>query len=110
MNYKRFGEKIRKERLSNQLTQAKLAEKSNISTTFLGQIERGEKIPSLDTTLNIATTLNVTVDNLLCEDELYDDAVISELSLALSKISNSDKALLIDIIDCFLKRNLGQNS
>ena len=110
MNYKRLGEKIRKERLANGFTKAQLAEKSSISHTFLGQIERGEKIPSLDTTLSIATSLNVTVNNLLYEDELCDDTVISKLSLALSEISDDDKALLIDIIDCFLKRSLNKDS
>lgn len=106
MNYKRLGEKIKKERLINKLTQAKLAEKVGISPTFLGQIERGEKIPSLETVVNIAVTLNVTIDGLLFETELSNSIIISELSLALSKISNSEKLLLIDIIRCFLNRAL----
>lgn len=106
MNYKRLGEKIKKERLINKLTQAKLAEKVGISPTFLGQIERGEKIPSLETVVNIAVTLNVTIDGLMFETELSNSIIISELSLALSKISNSEKLLLIDIIRCFLNRAL----
>ncbi len=106
VNYKRLGEKIKKERLINKLTQAKLAEKVGISPTFLGQIERGEKIPSLETVVNIAVTLNVTIDGLLFETELSNSIIISELSLALSKISNSEKLLLIDIIRCFLNRAL----
>ena len=106
MNYKRLGEKIKKERLINKLTQAKLAEKVGISPTFLGQIERGEKIPSLETVGNIAVTLNVTIDGLMFEAELSNSIIISELSLALSKISNSEKLLLIDIIRCFLNRAL----
>ena len=106
VNYKRLGEKIKKERLINKLTQAKLAEKVGISPTFLGQIERGEKIPSLETIVNIAVTLNVTIDGLLFETELSNSIIISELSLALSKISNSEKLLLIDIIRCFLNRAL----
>ena len=77
VNYKRLGEKIKKERLANSLTQAKLAEKVEISPTFLGQIERGERVPSLETVVNIAITLNITIDELLCETELSDAAVIS---------------------------------
>ena len=106
MNYKRLGEKIKKDRLANSLTQAKLAEKVEISPTFLGQIERGERVPSLETVVNIAITLNITIDGLLCESELSDAAVISELS----KMSNSEKTLLIDIIRCFLNRTSNQNS
>ncbi len=101
MNYKRLGEKIKKERLINGLTQAKLAEKVEISPTFLGQIERGERVPSLETVVNIAMTLNISIDGLLFEIELSDAAIISELSLALSKIRSSEKLLLIDIIRCF---------
>ena len=110
MNYKRYGEKIKSIRTLNGITQAQLAEKSQISTNFLGQIERGERIPSLKTAVNIAKSLNASIDGLVYEDELSDNVIISELSMALSQISDKDKRLLTDIVRCFLNQNLNENS
>lgn len=60
-----FGEKLRKCRIAKKLTMAELAELSNISYRYLGDIERGEKIPKLDTLLIIANVLEVSLDYLL---------------------------------------------
>ena len=46
-------------------TQEKLAEICDISTGFLGHIERGTRKLSLDTLFCIATVLNVSIDYLL---------------------------------------------
>ena len=43
MNYMRLGQRIREERLKMNLTQAQLAEAIDISDTYIGQIERGER-------------------------------------------------------------------
>jgi transcriptional regulator with XRE-family HTH domain len=43
------GVNIRKYRLSKNLRQEDLAEKTNLSVTYIGMIERGEKTPSLET-------------------------------------------------------------
>lgn len=53
MNYGLLGERIKKERLNRGLTQEVLAEKANISVSFLGQIERGERKLSLETLIKI---------------------------------------------------------
>ena len=110
MNYKRFGKKIKAIRTLNGITQTQLAEKSQISTNFLGQVERGDRIPSLKTAVNIAKSLNTSVDGLVHEEELSDNVIISELSMALSQISDKDKRLLTDIVRCFLNQNLNENS
>ncbi len=43
LNYKEVGKKIRYERESLGLTRERFAEYLNLSTNFVGQIERGEK-------------------------------------------------------------------
>lgn len=65
MKYKLLGERIKKERLNKKLTQEKLAEMANVSVAFLGQIERGDRKPSLETVVNVSNALGVTVDILL---------------------------------------------
>lgn len=65
MNYKLLGKRIREERNKLNLTQEQLAEDINISTAYIGQIERGERNLTLDKLIKIANRLGVTVDYLL---------------------------------------------
>ena len=67
VDYKRLGERIREERLHLRLTQAQLAEAIDISDTYMGAIERGERGLSLDTLVMLASRLGVTVDYLLSD-------------------------------------------
>ena len=67
MRYKMIGLKIAYYRKLRGYTQGQLAGKIGISTTYLGQIERGNngKSFSLETLLLIDTGLDVEVDLLL---------------------------------------------
>lgn len=67
MDYKRLGERIREERLRLHLTQARLAEDVDISDTYMGAIERGERSLTLDTLVRLVNRLGVTVDYLLAD-------------------------------------------
>ena len=67
INYVNLGEKIKSTRKERGYTQEKLAEICDISTGFLGHIERGTRKLSLDTLFCIATVLNVSIDYLLID-------------------------------------------
>ena len=67
MDYKRLGERIREERQRLHLTQARLAEDVDISDTYMGAIERGERSLTLDTLVRLVNRLGVTVDYLLAD-------------------------------------------
>lgn len=58
------GEKIRVLRQSRGLSQEKLAFKSGLNTSYLGQVERGEKSPTIVTLDKIATALDARLDEL----------------------------------------------
>lgn len=78
MNYKRLGERIREERLKLKLTQAQLAEDVDISDTYMGAIERGERSLTLDTLVRLVNRLGVTVDYLLSDSVADTDSNITE--------------------------------
>lgn len=78
MDYKRLGERIREERLRLRLTQAQLAEAIDISDTYMGAIERGERGLSLDTLVLLVERLGVTVDYLLADSVSDTDPNILE--------------------------------
>ena len=68
MNYKFLGEQIRKQRKLKKYTLEQLAEILDVSTTFIGQIERAKGVPSLETLVKIANALDVSIDSLLFEN------------------------------------------
>ena len=78
MDYKRLWNRIREERLRLHLTQAQLAEDVDISDTYMGAIERGERSLTLDTLVRLVNRLGVTVDYLLADSVSDSDANIME--------------------------------
>ena len=60
-----LGQKIRKQRYQKELTQAELAEKAGVSTSFIGHIERGSRILSLETFLRLCKALDTDPNTLL---------------------------------------------
>ena len=60
-----LGRSIRQLRNKAELTQAQLAEKAGISTTFIGYIEIGQRKPSLRVLNKIAAALKVKTKDLI---------------------------------------------
>lgn len=67
MDYYAIGQRIRKFRKINSLSQEALAEKVGISTTHMSHIETGNTKLSLSVLVNLALALDVTTDDLLFE-------------------------------------------
>ena len=65
MDYKDLGYRIRTVRRNMALTQEELAEQVGISASFLGHIERGTRVASLDTLVALCNVLNVGPEFLL---------------------------------------------
>ena len=55
-----FGATVRRLRLDRGWTQEELAGRSALTTTYVGQVERGDKVPSLTVVLKLARGLGVT--------------------------------------------------
>lgn len=62
--YKKLGLNIKKLRKERNLTQQQFADKIGKGLNFMGKIEVAYSKPSLDTLINIADALNVTVSEL----------------------------------------------
>ncbi len=82
IDYEAIGDCVRQQRKEMYLSQADVAEMTGISTSFVGQIERGGKIASIATIIKLALALDTTTDYLLLglertcameECELYQD-------------------------------------
>ena len=95
IDYKDLGQRVRKVRRANGLTQEELAEKVDISASFMGHIERGSRIASLETLVALCTALKVSPAYLLAASlpsELEERSKLSAfLRMAQDTIENWDK-------------------
>lgn len=100
MIYEKLGNNIKLERLRLNLTQEQLSEKLDISTSYLGRIERGERNVPLDTLIRLADILNVSIDYLL-RDSIHKnntDVLNYEINQLISELCDSEQNLILDMI------------
>jgi transcriptional regulator with XRE-family HTH domain len=99
MDYSLLGKRIREERLRLNLTQEKLAEDVNISTAYLGQIERGERSITLDKLIPLVNRLGVTVDFLLADYiSPNPDVNLNRLAQLLQDKTDTEKEMAVNIV------------
>jgi len=99
MNYKKLGSRIREERLKLGLTQEVIAEDINVSVSYIGQIERGERSLSLDTLVKLTNRLGVTIDYLLQDSvKVNNEISIIQLENLLNGRSQKEVQMALDLI------------
>ena len=106
MNYELLGRHIREHRKEKKLTLEQLAEKLDVSTTFIGQIERAKGIPSLETLVKIANVLEVSIDSLLFGDlnnKSGNNHIVSRIEELTEGFSATEKELLLKNIEIICK-------
>ena len=100
MNYIDLGRRIREERQKLNLTQEKLSESINVSTTYIGQIERGERCPTLDTLIKISNSLGVSIDYLLRESVTPSSTALMNLWIQLTRdLSDNEMKMIIELVN-----------
>lgn len=101
-----IGKNIRKFREIKKLRQEDLAEKTDLTTNYICMIERGEKIPSLETFINILNSLGVSADMVLSDvlDNGYTvkDSLLNE---KLEKLVPEDRNRIYEVIDTMMKHS-----
>ncbi|WP_333861564.1 helix-turn-helix domain-containing protein [Clostridium sp.] len=103
MNYIALGKRIREERLKLRLTQEKLAEDVDVSSSYVGQIERGEKSVTLDTLIRITKRLGVTVDYLLKDSvNMENNNFIDQIKQLLQGRNIKQKQMALDVLKVML--------
>lgn len=76
LDYIKMGSRIRQVRKAKGWSQNQLAKKCKISMSFLGHIERGTRIMSLETFVSICTALDADADELLWGTAHLSNAVL----------------------------------
>ena len=98
-----FNEKLQELRKNKGLTQEELAEKLFVSRTAVSKWESGRGYPSIDSLKEISRFFSVTVDELICPEEILSAAQEEKQALAGRTVSFLSNALdLLTAIALFL--------
>lgn len=99
MDAKAVGQRIKAAREKKNLTQEDLAGLIDISPTHVSVIERGTKVPRVDTFVAIANVLEVSADSLLVDVvDHATEGVVSELSAAIDNLPHDEKMRILKVV------------
>lgn len=100
IDYKLIGTSVREERLKYNLTQEKLAESVGISPSYMGLVERGERIMSVETLVKLSVALGVSTDTLLKAslENAKKDTYALQFSLMMNEMTDEQKQLVLDVV------------
>jgi len=98
-----FGQRLREQRIKHGLTLEQLAEKSELSSNYIGMVERGLKEPGLATIVKLLNALNISADTLLCDlvpsaSHVTDD----EICKRLEGLAPIQKKAALDLLDTYI--------
>ena len=96
INYSLIGNRIKAARKAKGLSQSELSELIDKSVGYMSYIETGSKKPSLETLIQIANALDVTIDELL-SDNLVASSTVSntQINQLLSDCSAFEKSVIL---------------
>lgn len=92
-----FGERLRTLRKQKNLTQKQLAEQIRVKNSIISFYEVGDRFPSPEIIVKLATTLGVTSDYLL--------GIERNESIDVSGLDEDDKLLVRSLVDTLRRKN-----
>ena len=99
-----IGSRLREARTLVKLTQEQLAEKVGIGTTYISDIERGAKFPSLSLFIKIVDALGVSSDFILRgEIEAGKNCVYDDITKKLDGLTPKQRLGVAELIDAYIK-------
>ena len=99
IDYKLIGERIKKRRKSQGMTQESLAERLNVSIGYVSQVERGITKISLDLLGAISAILNCDVASFVSESAVYASEYIeSDILEAIKGLDSRKRKFILEII------------
>lgn len=104
-----LGNAIRNARIKRSISQEALAELVGITPTHLKHIESEHRKPSIEVLIEIAQTLQMSVDNIIFPQESELNLKLNELENSLSNCTLNELQIMLDVLHS-LKRNMSNNT
>lgn len=103
----KLGDRVRRFRKQRGLSQEELAHLASLHPTYIGQLERGEKNPTLETLSKITIALDITFEDLFYRIQPSrkekNHKIINEILNKLLKRSIEDQKTVLNLLDILFK-------
>ena len=98
-----LGQRIREVRIMRGLTQHTLAQLADIGIMYLGEIERGIKMPSLNVFIKLVDALDISADYIL-RNEINSgmEYICDDIAQRLKPLTPHQRKTAVDILDAYL--------
>ena len=109
LNFKLIGLRVKESRLQKRMSQAELAERTDLSVSYISHIETENKRASLESLVRIANALEVTVDQMLSGNQTNDPTEYrADLMQLLEGCTSYEKRIIYEIA-LTVKKSLRDN-
>lgn len=101
-----IGKRLKELRRKYDLSQERLALRADITTAYLGQIERGEKNPTVVTVEKLCAALGISLSDFFSDQPalpLEDDPALKQVFFELKDCTDDEKQGILKIIQHALK-------
>ncbi len=119
-----IGEVVRVTRIANDFTTKDLSEKSQVSKSYINEIEKGKKTPSNDILNKLSEGFNLDIKDLLFLDKYHDSLIGKKEKLEIyrmlllktletyeeKEVKNTNKNFLYIVESFLFYNNLTQNN
>ncbi len=103
MDYKQIGQRVKNERIKRNMSREKLAEVLELSSVYIGQIERGERKMSLDTLASISGYLDLSLDYLVNgHSNLPQEIDMGQIQALINRCSRNEMSLITGVLTAIL--------
>ena len=104
----KIGTVIRRKREGLGMARDDFAEKIDKSVGFVGQLERGETMPKVETLHRIVKVLELDANTLFNDEDINAD-VMAELNTIIQQLSDSDQKFLLSFARLLLQYSQGDS-
>ncbi len=99
VNHKQIGYRIKEVREQNNFSQARLAEETKLSISYISHIENAKRKASLESIIRIVNALGITVDELLAGVQLHNPtAYQTDLDLLMAECTENEKRFIYEMV------------
>lgn len=99
INYALIGTRIRETRKQKGLSAEELAEITNLSTVYISYIENAKRKPRLESLIKISNALEITLDELLYGNLLYNPTEYqTDIDLLMADCTSMEKRYIFEVL------------
>ena len=104
VNHRQIGYRIKEVREQNHLSQAQLAEITDLSVSYISHIENAKRKASLESIIRIVNALGITVDELLAGVQMNNPAAYqTDIDILMEDYSENEKRFVYELIKISLE-------